>query len=208
MEKDWSPIAKKFDKFQHYIAGEETISQIIAKLSQLKELGNVVEFGCGTGHYTKMLATNCNTILATDISEQMIEIAKTNLIEFDNISVQQTNCYSTNLAESSYDTVFMANLIHVVSQPEKALAEAYRLLKPNGKLIIVSYTTDGMTYINILKMIYRYLKVFGKPPKGGTKFGLNTLIDFVNTHRFNVDEAKLLGDKQSKAMFVIAKKSS
>ncbi|MDP8078861.1 class I SAM-dependent methyltransferase [Phocoenobacter skyensis] len=207
MEKDWSPIAKKFDDFQHYITGEETDSQVKEKLSQLKELGNTIEFGCGTGHLTQVLAPNCDTILATDISEQMIEMAKTNLIKFDNINIQQANCYSTNFTESSYDTVFMANLIHVVAKPEKALAEAYRLLKPNGKLIIVSYTTDGMTYINILKMIYRYLKVFGKPPRGGIKFGLNTLVDFVNTHQFSVDEAKLLGNKQSKAIFLIAKKS-
>ncbi len=206
MEKDWSAIAANFDELQLYITGEATNEEVITELSQLKKLGQVVEFGCGTGAFTRVLANNSDNIVATDISQDMLMIANNKLANIDNVSVQQANCYATNLPEQQFDTVFMGNLIHVVAEPEKALAEAHRLLKPEGTLILVSYTKDGMSFFNILKMIYRYLKVFGKPPKDGTRFGLKMLTDFVNNHHFTVEQAKLLGNEQSKAMFVIAKK--
>ncbi len=205
-EKDWSAMAEQFDKLQIYITGEVTNAQVMAELSQLKNLGQVVEFGCGTGTFTKELASKSDSIIATDISEQMLSVATKKLADVANVSVQQANCYATDLPEQHFDTVFMGNLIHVVAEPEKALAEAYRLLKPDGKLILVSYTTEGMSLFNILKMIYRYLKVFGKPPEGGTKFGLEMLVNFVNYHQFSVERGKLLGNEQSKAMFVVAKK--
>ncbi len=207
-EKDWSAIAENFDELQRYITGDETNAQVIAELSQLKNLGQVAEFGCGTGAFTKVLADNSDSIIATDISEHMLTVAKKKLADIDHVSIQQANCYSTDLPEQHFDTVFMGNLIHVVAEPEKALAEAHRLLKADGKLILVSYTKDGMNFFNILKMIYRYLKVFGKPPKGGTKFGLKMLVDFVNDHQFSVEQAELLGNEQSKAMFVVTKKVS
>ncbi len=206
MEKDWSAIAENFDKLQVYITGEVTNTQIVTELSQLKNLGQVVEFGCGTGALTSVLADNSDSIVATDISQDMLMIANNKLADISNVSVQQANCYNTNLPEQQFDTVFMGNLIHVVAEPEKALAEAHRLLKPDGKLILVSYTKDGMSFFNILKIIYRYLKAFGKPPKDGTRFGLKMLTDFVNNHHFAVEQAKLLGNEQSKAMFVVAKK--
>ncbi len=207
-EKDWSAIAENFDELQLYITGEPTNTQVVAELSQLKNLGKVAEFGCGTGAFTSVLADNSESIVATDISEHMLTVAKKKLADITNVNVQQANCYATDLPAQRFDTIFMGNLIHVVAEPEKALAEAHRLLKPDGTLILVSYTTDGMNFFNILKMIYRYLKVFGKPPKGGTKFGLDMLTNFVNKHQFSVEQAKLLGNEQSKAMFIVAKKVS
>ncbi|PIE45812.1 MAG: hypothetical protein CSA45_01535 [Gammaproteobacteria bacterium] len=50
--------------------------------------------------------------------------------------------------------MFMANVIHVVEYPDKALREAQRVLKMDGRLIIVSFTMDGMNVINKIKMIY------------------------------------------------------
>lgn len=205
MEKDWSVNAKNFDELQRYIVGEETENQIKNQLASLNNLGNVLELGCGNGKLTVSIAPNSKHITATDISQEMLQVAKARLTTFDNITVQQADCYATDYDDNSFDTLFMANLIHGIAKPEQALNEALRLLKPNGSLIILSYTKDGLTPLNKLKMIYRYLKVFGKPPQQGTSFGLKTLIDFINDHHFKVETANLLGNKQSKAMFVVAK---
>lgn len=206
MEKDWSAIAENFDSLQRYIVGAETEAQIQAELGKLSALGNVLELGCGNGKHTAVLAANSAHILATDISKAMLQVAQQRLAPFAHVTLQAADCYATGLQDGRFDTVFMANLIHVVAKPEQALAEAHRLLKPDGRLIIVSYTQDGMSLWNRLKMIYRYLKVFGKPAQKGTPFGLNTLTEFVNHHQFKVEHAERLGNRQSQAVFVIARK--
>ncbi len=204
MEKDWSNLAENFDALQRYITGEETDRQIKQALSQLGALGHVLELGCGNGNYTKVLSGNSQSILATDISASMVEVAKRQLADLANITVQTADCYATGLPENQFDTVFMGNVIHVVKYPDKALQEAQRVLKKDGKLIIVSFTMDGMSLINKIKMIYRYLKAFGKPAKEGTPFKLETLTDFVKQQGFQVETATLIGDHQSKAMLIVA----
>ncbi len=204
MEKDWSNLAENFDALQRYITGAETDKRIKQALSQLGALGHVLELGCGNGNYTKVLSINSQSILATDISASMVEVAKRQLADFANITVRTADCYATGLPANRYDTVFMANVIHVVKYPDRALQEAQRVLKKGGKLIIVSFTMNGMNLINKIKMIYRYLKVFGKPAKEGTPFKLDTLTDFVKQQGFQVETATLIGDHQSKAMLIVA----
>ncbi len=204
MEKDWSNLAENFDALQRYITGEETDKQIKQALSQLGALGYVLELGCGNGNYTKVLSSNSQSILATDISASMVEVAKRQLADFANIAVQTADCYATGLPAKHYDTVFMANVIHIIKYPDKALQEAQRVLKKGGKLIIVSFTMDGMRFIDKIKMIYRFLRAFGKPAREGMPFKLETLTAFVKRQGFQVETARLVGDRQSKAMFIVA----
>ncbi len=206
MEKDWSNLAKNFDDLQKMVTGEAVDKIIKSELSKLKDLGNLLELGCGNGNYTKTLAPNSTAVLSTDISEDMVEVAKEKLKDFSNVIVQTANCYETDLDSSSYDSVFMANLIHIISEPQKAIDEVRRILKDNGRFIIISFTGDGMSAIEKIKLGTRYIKYFGEPPKTGTKFSLATLKEFVSNNNFIIEDAKLLGEKMSKAMLVVARK--
>ncbi len=205
MEKDWSHLAEHFDEYQLYITGKESDVMIKDELSKLRDLGNLLELGCGMGNYTKALASNCSSILATDISADMVQSAKRELANFSNIRVEEANCYETHFEDEAYDSIFMGNLIHVVAKPSTALQEAYRLLKPNGRLILISFTSEGMAFFPILRMTFRYLKTFKKPPKG-TPFNLGTLTTFVEKHHFVVEEGKLSGSQQSKFVYIVARK--
>ncbi len=185
---------------------QKKIAEHAASLVPQKEYGKILELGCGNGNFTQSLVNQSNTILATDISKGMLAVAEQRLSAFDNVSVGQADCYNTGLEAGAYDTVFMANLIHVVAEPDKLIKEVRRLLKADGRLIIASATTDSMSFIAKVRLIYRYLKAFGKPPKGGTKFTLQALKNFIVQYSFRLEEAKLLGSKQSKALFLIARK--
>ncbi len=206
MEKDWSELAEHFDELQRRVTGSAVDAEIKRALLMLRELGAVLELGCGNGGYTPSLVNACDSLLATDISADMVRVAHDRLQAFPNVRVQQTSCYNTGLGAGEFDTVFMANLIHVVHQPEVAMREAHRLLKVQGRLIIVSFTPDGLSPLGKMGLIARYLKYFGKPPKGGTKFSLASLCDFVPRYGFELEGARLLGDSMGKAIFLVARK--
>ena len=72
---------------------------------------------------------------------------------------------ASSFQPEKFDTVFMANLIHVVENPLQVLQECRRILKNGGMLIIVTYTNYGMKLYEKIKLGLRFLKVWGKPPR-------------------------------------------
>jgi ubiquinone/menaquinone biosynthesis C-methylase UbiE len=204
-EKNWATFAENFDRLQAYVVGQKTLSLLNEKIETLHGLGDLIEFGCGSGIYTDSLSKVADHVTATDVADDMLQIARQKLEPHSNIRLEQRDCYDSTYPHSSFDTVFMANLIHVVHDPAKALNEAHRILKERGKLVVLSFTADGMTWFNRIGLIYRYLKTFGAPPHKGTPFMLASLTDFVNTHGFSVQDADLIGHN-TKAIFLVATK--
>lgn len=204
-EKNWSEFAKDFDELQRYVVGKNTMAMIETELGNLYKLGKLLELGCGNGKYTTFIAKAATNIIATDLSEDMLKTAKMRLKDFANIKLEQSDCYKTKYPEASFDTVFMANLIHVVLEPAKTLKETWRIIKNNGRIVILSFTVDGMKQCDIKIMKERYLESFGKFPAKTAPMMLDDLIEYVKDIGFTIQHASLIGDK-TKAMFLIANK--
>ena len=205
MEKEtyWSKFANDFEERTNYVVGKNDMELIETFLSKQKALGKTLEVGCGNGTYSKILILEAENLTATDFSDEMVAVAKERLKGVENVSVEKANCFNLSYPDSSFNTVFMANLLHIIREPEKAVAEGKRVLKKNGKLIVISFTTEGMTFFNRLGMIYRYLKTYGKPSPTAQTLTVQKTQDMVKNCGFEIEEAKLIGNK-SKAIFIIA----
>ena len=83
-EDYWSKFARNYDKGVDHIVGEAIQQEIKKRLSEERNLGDILEFGCGTGYFTKVVAQNAERVLATDLSDEMLELARTQLNEFEN----------------------------------------------------------------------------------------------------------------------------
>ena len=202
----WSKFAADFDKRNEYVVGAEIIGIIIEKLKQQSKLGRLLELGCGNGSYTGAVARGADNVIATDFSDEMLEAAESSLKSNRKTQLEKADCLNLHYEKESFDSVFMANLIHIISDPGKTLQEASRILKPDGILLILDFTGDGMKFFNKIGMIIRYLKTYGKPPKSGTNFGLKKLTAFIEKNDFHIKETVLLGNK-TKAIFIRAGKN-
>ena len=205
MEKEtyWSKFADDLEERTNYVVGKNDMGLIVSFLSDQKALGKTLEVGCGNGTYSKLLIREAKHLTATDFSDEMVAATEKRLKGVENISVEKANCFSLAYPDSSFDTVFMANLLHIIPEPEKAIAEGKRVLKTNGRLIVISFTTEGMTFFSKLEMVYRYLKTYGKPSPTAQKLTMQKARDMLNSCGFKIEEAKLIGDK-SKAISIIA----
>jgi len=169
-------------------------------------LGEVVEFGCGTGYFTKAVAKNAKHVIATDLSEEMLEMAKKQLKEFRNVTVQKADCEERFFPAESIDTIFMANTIHVIDNPLKALQQSYQILKYGGLLLIVSYTDYGLDWFEKMELGIRYLLRFGvSPPYGLRNYSPQELGFFVESVGFKVEGIQLIGYKP-KALYLKGRK--
>ena len=113
----------------------------------------VLELATGTGLIAKHIVNAAAHIEATDASAEMIAEAKR-----DNhsaklyFSVQDMFCLP--YAKESFDVVIVSNALHIVPQPEKALAEIRRVLKDDGVLIAPTFTHGNGTLRGIIKLFF------------------------------------------------------
>ena len=105
-------------------------------------LGRLIEFGCGTGFYSEVLASKADTLLATDIFPSMLELAKQR-VKASNVTFQIEDCQHTSLQEGTFDTTFISLVIHF-TQPDRTVAEMRRILRHDGTLIIVDLDPQAL----------------------------------------------------------------
>ena len=112
----------------------------------LKRDMNVLELACGTGQLSYPLSSRVRLWEATDFSPAMIaEAKKKNGSSRLHFSVQDATALP--YAPESFDAVVIANALHIMPDPDKALAEIRRVLKPDGLLFAPTFVHgEGMGF--------------------------------------------------------------
>ena len=104
----------------------------------LKRDMDVLELACGTGQLSVPLSPYVRTWEATDFSPEMVTQAKKQLHTARlHFSVQDAT--KLPYGPESFDAVVISNALHIMPQPEKALSEAWRVLKPGGFLFAPTF---------------------------------------------------------------------
>ena len=165
----WSKVAQKYDRVVDLQIGPKTRSMVRGRVAKEGRLGNLAEFGCGTGFYTHVLAGKADSVVATDLSPGMLAFAK-DQIKAANVTFQTEDCQKTSLPDGAFDTTFMSLVIHF-TEPDKTLAEMRRILKPGGTLIIVNLDPRALNVLDrarslIRVLYYGFTRYRVKPPKG------------------------------------------
>ena len=133
----WDRNAGRYDRFMRKDgAAYEEMYELIRPVVKDK---TVLELATGTGLIAKGIVSSANHIEATDASPEMIAEAKRdNRSAKLHFSVQ--DMFRLPYADKSFDAVIVSNALHIVPQPEKALAEIHRVLKDDGVLIAPTFT--------------------------------------------------------------------
>ena len=205
-ERYWSRFAQGYDEGVDYIVGTFLQQEIARRLSEERDLGDVIEFGCGTGYFTKAIARNAESVIATDLSDEMVEVAGIRLGAFRNVSVRKADCENASFPSDMFDTVFMANVIHFLRNPSRALQESYRILKRGGLLLLVDYTGYSMKWSEKMKLGVRFVRKCGMPPRHGqTDLSPDELGSLVEGAGFTLEGIQVIGEK-TKALYLRARK--
>jgi SAM-dependent methyltransferase len=100
--------------------------------SHLKPGMTVLELGCGNGSFTRELARSGADVVAIDVSPELLEMARANS-SAPNVQYQIQNAYALSYSEGTFDSVVGSSVLHHL-EIEKALRDAYRVLKPEGTI--------------------------------------------------------------------------
>jgi ABC-2 type transport system ATP-binding protein len=204
-EKYWSRFPDTYDKKMEYVVGKELRDEIIQELNCLPELGELVELGCGTGAFTETIVPKTKSMFATDLSDSLLAVAKMRIGDQPKVTIQKENCMATSFPSEAIDSVFMANLIHVVESPSTLLQECNRILRESGMLVIVTFTDHEMQLWEKIKVGLRFVKSWGKPPAHTHSFSPGDLELMMKDAGFTIKTSKTIGTK-TKAVYIIGRK--
>ena len=205
-EKYWSRFSDTYDKKIEYVVGKELREEIIQELNRLPESFELVELGCGTGTFTNSIVPKTSSMFATDLSDSLLEVARTRIGDYPKVTIQKENCMATSFPSEASDSVFMANLIHVIESPSTLLEECCRILRKGGTLVIATFTDHEMQLWEKIKMGLRFVKSWGKPPAQTHSFSPDDLASMMTDAGFTIESSKVLGNK-TKAVFIIGRKT-
>ena len=156
-ENFWNRNAKRYDRFMRKDrAAYEKLYELIRPVAKAR---TVLELAAGTGLIAKNIVRAASHIEVTDASEEMIAEAKRNNRSAKlHFSVRDMFCLP--YADKSFDVVIVSNALHIVPQPEKALAEIRRVLKDDGVLIAPTFTHGNSTLRGRIKLFFMKLAGF------------------------------------------------
>ncbi len=101
-----------------------------------QQAGRALDAGCGAGRYTTLLADRCQQVLAVDIADGMLQVARQRRA-WPNIRYQQRDLRDLSPQDGPFDVVLAVAVVHHLPDPEQAIRHLARLVAPGGRLVIV-----------------------------------------------------------------------
>jgi SAM-dependent methyltransferase len=150
-------IAQRREKSREFFAGageawdavrQELFGSAVgggALLGLLDDRWTVGDLGCGSGHLTALLAPFVSRVIGVDASESMLERAKARLQGVAAAELRQGELETLPIASGELDAAIISLVLHHAPDPRRVLAEAHRVLRSGGRLLLVDLTPHNDT---------------------------------------------------------------
>jgi len=139
-------VAPQWDALRSLHYPNEKIEQVILDMAGPGPFDRVVDVGTGTGRMLTLLAGKARSAEGIDISHGMLTVARAQL-ERDGLrhaNVRQGDAANLPFEDASADLVIIHQVLHFLGEPRAALAEAARVARPGGRILIVDFAPHGL----------------------------------------------------------------
>lgn len=134
-------IAADWDRIRaRHVADTEVEAAMFDAVADL-EVRQLVDVGTGTGRVLELFAPHIEHGLGLDLSQQMLDLARSRLDQLGHrhCAVRQANAYDLGVETGSTDVAVLHHVLHYLDDPSASIAEAARVLRPGGRLVIVDF---------------------------------------------------------------------
>ena len=129
-------LAGRFGK--DYVPGRSW-KGLAEALLKVTNHGVVADLGAGEGTLAQMLARQAERVIAVDLSPKMVEFGSELARRHDlkNLEYRLGDIEEPPLDDASVDLAFLSQALHHAGSPQKALEQAFRIVKPGGQLVVL-----------------------------------------------------------------------
>ena len=143
--------ADAWDSIRSLHVPESAVERAIEIAMGDRPLGTLVDIGTGTGRMIELLGPTAAQALGVDRSSEMLRLARVKLDKagIADASLRQADMYALPLDAACADSVIIHQVLHYAQAPAAAIAEAARVLRPGGRLLVVDFAAHGREELRI-----------------------------------------------------------
>ncbi len=128
-------VGSEWDSIRRDLFG--VAPEVTASVDILDPHWTVVDLGCGTGEWAERLAPVVARVIAVDREPSMLLAARRRLHAHPNLQFVEAELDSLPVASATADFAVCSLVLHHIDNPAGAMAEALRVLKPGGRLLVM-----------------------------------------------------------------------
>ncbi len=138
--------AGRWDEIRALYVAEEKVEQVLLELLSGPRVRDLLDVGTGTGRILELLAPRAERAIGLDLSREMLAVARAKLDKagLRNCELRQGDMYHLPLPPRSVDAVTFHQVLHFGETPADAIAEAARVLRPGGRLLVADFAAHAL----------------------------------------------------------------
>lgn len=142
-------VAKSWDTIRAMHVPEQQLEEALLEMVGSEPVGELLDIGTGTGRMLQILADRVTRGVGVDLSSGMLAIARSNieLAGMANIHVRKGDMYQLPLDDASIDLAILHMVLHYSDDPTEVIREAGRVLRTDGRLILVDFAAHTEEYL-------------------------------------------------------------
>ena len=144
-------VAKSWDSIRAMHVSQQQLEEALFEIVGDDFDGELLDIGTGTGRILEVLASRVSRGVGVDMSSGMLAVARTNLESADlkHIHVRKGDMYQLPLEDNSFDLAILHMVLHYSDNPAEVIREASRVLRPEGRLIVVDFAAHAEEYLRV-----------------------------------------------------------
>jgi SAM-dependent methyltransferase len=132
-----------------HVAESEVERAMLELIGGEGPVGRLLDIGTGTGRILELLAPHSERSIGLDVDHDMLVLARAALGEaqLSQASVRQGDLHRPPFEAASFDIAVMHLVLHLLDDPGEAIADAARLLRPGGRLLVVDFAVHELEFL-------------------------------------------------------------
>ena len=145
----FSRNAAGWDKLRRLHVSEAEVETALKALIGDEPVDTFLDLGTGTGRILQLFEGLYRRGVGVDASRDMLAVARANLDRagITKASIRHGDIFNLPLEHDQFDVVTIHQVLHFVADPEAAIAEAARMLRPGGRLVIIDFAPHELEYL-------------------------------------------------------------
>ena len=148
-ERYFSANAADWDTIRALHVAEDDVERAMLAAVGKRPFQSFLDLGTGTGRLLELFAPLYRRAVGVDASTAMLAVARANLdrVGIGDAQVRLGDIYNLSLPRDAFDVVAIHQVLHYLDEPERAIAEAARVLAPGGRLLIVDFAPHALEFL-------------------------------------------------------------
>src|SRR5215475_7812734 len=141
--------AAEWDRIRRLHAADAAVEEAIRAALAERPFRSLLDLGTGTGRMLELFGPDIERGLGIDLSLDMLLIARSHLERegLRHCSVRQGDIYSLSLPRDSFDVVIVHQVLHFLDDGARAIREAARVLRPQGRLLVIDFAPHDLEFL-------------------------------------------------------------